>query len=658
MKKITLSLFLIFVFVFFGYSYENYNSFVKSIKALKKLDSKNVKIKIYGKSTEGKNLYVVEVGTSEKTGVFVGGDMTGYKVDSAYEVLKIAEYLINNYKTKFNNYNFIIIPVLNPDVYDYYFAKRNKYFRKYNKTPYNDDKDTLIDEDGFEDLDKDGVITMMRKKSIEGTYIIDKKYPDLMRRANRYKGEKGVYKIYTEGIDNDNDGKYDEDPIGGVELNKNFPHRFKYFKKGFGLYPISERETQSLLNYLLSKKNIFFAFVIDEENNMMKLPIDSGKSKLGAEKYKIPKRFGKWLGIDTSREYTLKEIREFIKPFTRGMKVTDAMIASFFGFGPRLNYDQGDLKYMEEFSKHYKDLLNELKISKEREYKGNSPGSISYWFYFQYGIPVITLDSFTFPIEKDKKKKDDKNKLTAEKLEKMSKEDFLKLDKKVIEKFLKDNNAPPQFSADRLIMMVKSRRLTPKMMAKFMGKMSKNDDKDDSKPENLNLYKWIKKNKLEKEFIKWKRFNHPQLGIVEIGGFAPYCGIVPPESMTKDFININTKMIEWILGKKPQLEIKGVKLIKKSGNLYELKFYLVNNGYLPLNFTQGVTNGKQFPVLVNIKSKGIKVLSGDKLYRVNNLSGMGGWKKFEILFTSNSNRLVIDVKSRKYGNIQKIINLK
>ena len=658
MRKLIISVFIILTLSLSGFSYENYNSFVKSIKALKKIDSKNVNIKIYGKSTEGKKLYVVEVGKSNKPGVFIGGNITGYKVDSSYEVLEIAKYIIKNYKLKFKDFNFIIIPVLNPDVYEYYFSKRNRYFRKYNKTPYNDDRDSLIDEDGFEDLNKDGKITMMRKKSIEGTYIIDKKYPDLMRRANKYKGEKGIYKIYTEGIDNDNDGRFNEDEIGGVELNKNFPHRFKSFKKGSGLYPVSEKESIALLNYLFSKKNIFFAFIIDEENNMMKLPVESGKSKLSAEKYKIPKRFGKWLGIDTSKEYTIKEIREFIKPFTRGMKVSDAMIASFFGFGPRLNYNESDLKYMEEFAKHYKKLLKELKISKDRKYKGNGFGSLSYWLYFQYGIPVISLDSFTIPVEKDKNKKQDKNKLTAEKLGKMSTEEFLKLDKKVIEKFLKENNAPPQFSADRLIMMVKSGKITPKMMAKFMNKMPKKDDKDNSKPENLNLYKWLKKNKLEKKFIKWKKFNHPQLGLVEIGGFAPYCGIVPPINMTKEFIKINTKMIEWILTKKPELLIKEIKLKRKAGNIFELKFYLVNNGYLPLNFTQGVTNGKQFPVLVRLKAKGLKILSGDKLYKVNNISGMGGWKKFEVLFSTNSNNLVIQVESRKYGKFQKLINLK
>lgn len=83
-----------------------------------------------------------------------------------------------------------------------------------------------MDEDGPEDLNGDGYITLMRVKDPEGNYIIDPKEPRLMRLADPKKGEKGMYKIYSEGLDNDDDGQINEDPLGGVEINRNFPHDF------------------------------------------------------------------------------------------------------------------------------------------------------------------------------------------------------------------------------------------------------------------------------------------------------------------------------------------------------------------------------------------------------------------------------------------------
>ncbi|MCK7536580.1 MAG: hypothetical protein MZV63_39160 [Marinilabiliales bacterium] len=55
--------------------------------------------------------------------------------------------------------------------------------------------------------------------------------PRLMRRADAVKGEKGIYKLYTEGIDDDGDGQYNEDTPGGTNVNINFPHLFKSFGK-------------------------------------------------------------------------------------------------------------------------------------------------------------------------------------------------------------------------------------------------------------------------------------------------------------------------------------------------------------------------------------------------------------------------------------------
>ena len=117
-------------------------------------------------------------------------------------------------------------PLLNPDVAQAYFSK-TRYERRRNGLHMDDDLDDLVDEDGPDDLNKDGLITQIRVKDPEGTMIPDPSDAKLMRKADSKKGEKGIYKIYTEGLDNDGDGLYNEDPPGGVEINRNFPHDFE-----------------------------------------------------------------------------------------------------------------------------------------------------------------------------------------------------------------------------------------------------------------------------------------------------------------------------------------------------------------------------------------------------------------------------------------------
>ena len=66
-----------------------------------------------------------------------------------------------------------IIPLPNPDGAKGFFAdvKSN---RSVNDFVVNNDMDEATNEDGFDDLNGDGVITQMRVKDLEGTHVISK----------------------------------------------------------------------------------------------------------------------------------------------------------------------------------------------------------------------------------------------------------------------------------------------------------------------------------------------------------------------------------------------------------------------------------------------------------------------------------------------------
>ncbi|MCK7481378.1 MAG: hypothetical protein M0C28_32465 [Candidatus Moduliflexus flocculans] len=90
----------------------------------------------------------------------------------------------------------------------------------------------------------------MRVKDPEGEWIAVPGEPRLMKRADWAKGEKGVWKLYPEGLDNDGDGQINEDGPGGVNVGTAFPHLFKYHAPDAGAWSGSEPETFALLQVL------------------------------------------------------------------------------------------------------------------------------------------------------------------------------------------------------------------------------------------------------------------------------------------------------------------------------------------------------------------------------------------------------------------------
>jgi hypothetical protein len=66
------------------------------------------------------------------------------------------------------------------------------------------------------------------------------------------------YDVVGEGIDDDGDGRRDEDGIGGIDMNRNFPRNWgmEFEQSGAGPYPLSEPETRATIEFLSSHRNI------------------------------------------------------------------------------------------------------------------------------------------------------------------------------------------------------------------------------------------------------------------------------------------------------------------------------------------------------------------------------------------------------------------
>jgi len=125
--------------------------------------------------------------------------------------------------------------------------------------PLDDDKDGRFDEDPAEDLDKDGLILQMRKIDAKGPMKISDKDPRLM--SPKAPDETGgiYYTVYSEGIDNDGDGKINEDGFRtGFLSNRNYPGNWRpqTIQSGGGVYPLEERITRAEVDFVASHPNI------------------------------------------------------------------------------------------------------------------------------------------------------------------------------------------------------------------------------------------------------------------------------------------------------------------------------------------------------------------------------------------------------------------
>ncbi|MCD6451389.1 MAG: hypothetical protein J7L64_03340 [Acidobacteria bacterium] len=628
------------------------------------------RLHIIGKSFKGKKILVMELagkGTfppKERPAIFVGANLEGVHQIGTEAALFLIDYLVKNREKPevaklLAKRTFYIAPLLNPDVAECFF-KIPREERRWNFHPVDDDHDGDIDEDPPEDINGDGFITMMRVKDPEGKWIPDPTDPRLMKLADPMKGERGIYKLYTEGVDNDGDGKINEDPIGGVALNSNLPHAWEPFKPGVGLWPVSEPETIALVNFLVKHRNITLIYNFSTVNNLLNMKTP-GKTKVGAEKVKVPERYASMIGLDPEKEYTLKEIVAAVKqlPMVRGMEIDETMVASFLGLGPVMTIAPEDLRYYQKVAEWYKKMLEETKIDNpDRPAKPMAEGDFTAWGYFQYGVPSFTVDIFAIP--KEQKKEGKKGELTVEKLSKMSSEEFLALGPEKIGAFLKSIDAPPMMKPEMVINMVKMGRITPKQMAEMIKKQGMGRKKKKTEAKEGYILKWIDKELGGKGFIPWKPFHHPTLGEVEIGGFVPYVKIDPPERLIEKLISPNATFILKIAEKLPEVKIAEVKVEKKGKSIYQLTAYIRNEGYFPTAFRQGVRAKAVYPIFVSLElSKGQKLLAGDKSSRISSLAGAGGFRKYKWLIKGKEGgTITLKVKSEKAGRDIKRITLR
>jgi hypothetical protein len=586
--------------------------------------------------------------------VFVAANMEG-TVPIATEAALYLAYLILDQPGTRKDKTWYILPLGNPDAAWNYFKKPLKMDTR-NARPYNDDMDDQTDEDGVEDLDGNGIITMMRVKELDGQWTPVPGEPRLMKKADWTKGEKGIYKFYTEGIDNDNDGEINEDGPGGVNIGTNFPHLFKFFTKTGGAWAGSETESFNLFKFICQHPEIAMTICFGETNFCMVPPRGGRKGTADYSKIKIPERIAKRFGYDPDKTYSMKEIMEKVKQMVPpGFELTESMIAGFLGLGAAVNPLPEDLKFYNQISEEYKEFLKKNKLdSKRLEPAPAKDGSFELWAYYHLGLPSFSLDFWTLPQLEEKGKGPE---FTPEKLETMNNEEFLALGEEKIDAFLKSSGAPGNIKAKMIMNAVKSGMMSTKRLAEMMRQRPKPKSKEGADPKEKALLVFSDKELAGKGFVKWTPFKHPTLGDVEIGGAVPFNTNTPPASMLK---NLLTSQVPWVfelVKKLAMIRIAKTQVISLGKGFYRVKVWVENTGYLPYPISMGIRNLRIPPVVVSLKDGNFKIIAGKKRSLIKEVKGYSTQMTQWLIYTKKPIRLNLELQTSNAWTDTKTVTL-
>lgn len=257
-------------------SYSNQKVLTDQLKSLNQSYKSITNLRSLAKSPDGHDVWLLTIGSGDiqsKPAIAVIGGTEGAHILGTELSLKFAEQLLkasetDSVKALIESTTFYVMPSVNPDAAQQYFSSL-KFERAGNGTSTDDDRDGSFDEDGFEDLNSDGLITMMRVEDPTGMWMISSEDSRVMVKADASKGEKGNYALYSEGRDNDDDGHFNEDGVGGVNINQNFTFDFPYFKAGSGENMASQPETRAVLDFLYEEaRNTFAVVSFGPENNL------------------------------------------------------------------------------------------------------------------------------------------------------------------------------------------------------------------------------------------------------------------------------------------------------------------------------------------------------------------------------------------------------
>lgn len=231
-----------------------------------------VTLESVGKSFQGRDMWMLTITDkktaldhSKKPAMYIDAAIHANEIQTTEFALYIAWYVTEMhaagnayFKELLADKTFYIAPSINPDSRDHFIHTANtQNSSRTGQVPIDNDRDGLVNEDDVDDLNGDGHITQMRRKSPYGQFVADPNDPRRLIRVQP--GQQGEYELLgSEGIDNDGDGLVNEDGVGQYDPNRDWGWSWEpnYMQSGAYKYPFSLPENRAIADFIISHPNI------------------------------------------------------------------------------------------------------------------------------------------------------------------------------------------------------------------------------------------------------------------------------------------------------------------------------------------------------------------------------------------------------------------
>ncbi|MBL4698846.1 MAG: hypothetical protein JKX70_08425 [Phycisphaerales bacterium] len=577
-----------------------------------------------GESLDGTPIQLLTLAGSAKSAtqrpaLLITAGIDGRHLVGTEMATRIAERILSDHSELLDSMTIYIIARVNPDG-----AERNLHpltmGYKGNSQSTDDDRDRMSGEDGPEDLNGDGLITMMRRLNPpieeQATHLADPDDPRLNIEPDTKDGQRASFTLYTEGIDNDHDGMINEDGFGNVDLDQNFMHNWQEYATHSGRYQLSEPESKAIADFVIGHPNIVMAVTLGRHDNLVNSPNSKSKNVTG----RAPD------GIDAK----------------------DADLYKLAG-----------------------ELFEEATDQKSAP-KENSDGSFHAWLYAQRGIPSFATVVWSRPeIEKDE---DDAEPEKETESDDAHEDDFGltpsgigDISQETIDELLEAYIAKTGEEVDANMMAM----VTPEMIEGFAAQAgveiqrikadepepepeaTDDDNKKEKKKKKSEDAKWLEyfEHAGINGFADWEPFDHPTLGAVEIGGFVPLSRMNPPADQLDDLAEKQTAFVIDLIEARAQVSVVGPQVTKLADGLYEVRIAIVNDGEMPTSTVYSQSSHTIHPIVIRLSSEVESIIDGQRISRVWGIDANGGRSEHHWIIRSNNiDNETIKIIDPRFGN--------
>jgi hypothetical protein len=490
-----------------------------------------------------------------------------------------------------------------------------------------------------------------------------------MKRADPKKGESGAYRLFTEGVDSDGDGFINEDPPGGTDINRNFPHEYPYYKPDAGPHMVSEAESRALMDFVVSHRNIAAVLTFGESDNLIVPPTSAGR--LGPARELDLVRFAEAAaagartagfiqtggGMGRGGRFAMGEFSiEMLMGGGGGGRQGSRQQAQPAASGRMMMPDRRAVTTVAaadyDYFKAASDKYTELTGIRQPLFVREPQGAFFQYGYFQFGVPSFSTPGFGLTTVEPSPSQ-----------------------RRMTPPGAGESGPPGQggrqgsgAGVTQTVMVQGGGQDVQQMMQGGGGAFRFAQAQTGAPAEagqpaapgiDRQVLKWMDAEKID-GFVKWTNVKHPEFGEVEIGGFKPYAVTNPPEAKLAELGASHAKYAVYLTSLFPRVKVAAFEAVAHGGGIFRLKAEVENAGFWPTSLAHGQTARAVKPTLVQLGVDPGAVISGSaKTSFLPVLAGSGTRAKYEWLIRGKTGETVeLLVQSEKGGSATARVTLK